>query len=183
MSHEQKYLKYKEKYLQLKYILLGGSINDWMRKTDKGWEEVHLVDKRDIPAIDATIKSITSQKLPSPIVRQQKIKVQDLPSKRKLVIYYTDYEEGFRIDKLEYNGLSGKSELKKGLDKLFDFIQFAIGNIKGSGYFKDKIEAINDISSNYNRIIGFFTTYKNKPTLAEIIVYINSHPNIQNIQA
>ena len=182
MSHEQKYLKYKQKYLQLKYILLGGSIHDWMRTTTNGWEEVHLIrgGKQDVGVINAEIRKIQDE-VPLPALRQQRTRQIVLPSGRHLIIHYTDHEDGNRIDRLEYNGASIKSELKKGLDKLFDFIQFAVG-LNGSNFFKNNAKAIDYITQHYSAIRAQFNTYVNKPNLSEIIAYIQSHPNIQNIR-
>ena len=167
MSYEQKYLKYKEKYLQLKYILSGGSIYDWMRRTTNGWEEVHLISggKQDVRVINAEIQKIQDE-VPLPALRQQRTRQIVLPSGRHLIIHYTDHEDGNRIDRLEYNGAFNNCELRKGLDKNQDFVRQAIMHRLGMSSFGSNQEAINYIRQHYSAIRAQFNTYVNKPNLS-----------------
>jgi hypothetical protein len=184
MSYEQKYLKYKEKYLKYKYILSGGSIHDWMRNTPNGWEELRTIKDgpADIQKIDEEVEKVKKQPLPNPIVRQQRTTKIILPSGRHIIIHYTDHQDGFQIDRIEYNGAQIKSDLKKGLNKFDEFIRYAIGFRGEKAYFDTKQEAIDYITSNYTSIVAHFKHYKHKPTLVEIIGYIQSPINIQDLK-
>lgn len=184
MSYEQKYLKYKEKYLKYKYILSGGSIHDWMRNTPNGWEELRTIKDgpADIQKIDEEVEKVKKQPLPNPIVRQQRTTKIILPSGRHIIIHYIDHQDGFQIDRIEYNGAQIKSDLKKGLNKFDEFIRYAIGFRGEKAYFDTKQEAIDYITSNYTSIVAHFKHYKHKPTLVEIIGYIQSPINIQDLK-
>ena len=181
MSWEEKYLKYKNKYLNLKYSLTGGSENEWMRLnpiTNK-WEELAFVDKgNDIPQINATIEKV---RLLEGKRDDTGTHIEKLPSGRSLKLTFTYHPDGAQITKYEYSGSSVSCIISKGLNKNKDFIMHVVTGRQftegGTPNFNSKEEAISYITTNFGSYLDSFTSYKNKPSLEQIVAYINSLPD------
>jgi hypothetical protein len=185
---ESKYFKYKLKYLNLKINKQTGG-SEWFRhnpQTNK-YQELSTVDRGvDIDAINAAINFVKLLEIPEDANRNEISEyIEDLPSGRKIKLTFLYHPDGIRIIKYEYLGGVVTCNLSNQLNKNRDFILASINFGKGGGNFDSRQDAITFISANFDIINSTFDKYKHKPTLEQVITYLNtlSDEEIQRIRS
>lgn len=172
---DQKYIKYKQKYLDLKYKQNGGS--EWFRYNPetKQWQELAKVNRGiDTDIINSTVEFVRNLQGTRDLISEYST---DLPSGRTLKLTFKYHPDGNNITKYEYIGSRTICPLSNKLNKNRDFLYLVLTGRQmneGIASFTSKKDAIEYVTTNFDSNIELFNRYKIKPTLPQIIEYINS---------